>query len=143
MIFNPYKSWKYIEPCHFTYFEPCLDTMWLISAVKTRHRPYYTNVCYKYTHGSFNISNEIYYYFTKKLHNISFVKIIIVEPKNQNWYPKLNVPYFLNNYYVYYNTIPKSAPKGVTIVCFTLLGEKVWIFFTHNCNHWCPPSPPP
>jgi hypothetical protein len=25
--------------------------------------PYYTNVYYKYTHGSFNINNEIYYYF--------------------------------------------------------------------------------
>ncbi len=103
-----------------------------------RHWPYYTNVYYKYTHGSFNINNEIYYYFTKKLHIISFVKIIIVKPKNQNWYPKLNVPYFWN-YYVYYNTRPESAPKGVTIVCFTHLGEKVWIFFTHNCNHWCHP----
>jgi len=28
------------------------------------------------------------------LHNIGFAKIIIVEPKNQNWYPKLNAPYF-------------------------------------------------
>jgi hypothetical protein len=37
--------------------------------------PYYTNVYYIYTHGSFNIDNyEIY--------NISFVEIIIVRPKN-------------------------------------------------------------
>jgi hypothetical protein len=34
------------------------------------------------------------------LHNISFVNIIVVEPKNQNWYPKLNVPCFWNNYIV-------------------------------------------
>jgi len=45
---------------------------------------YYTNVYYKYTHGSFNIDNEIYYYFKIVLHNISFVKIVFVEPKNQN-----------------------------------------------------------
>jgi hypothetical protein len=31
MIFNLYESWRYIEPCHFPYFEPCLDTMWLMS----------------------------------------------------------------------------------------------------------------
>jgi hypothetical protein len=31
------------------------------------------------------------------LHNIIFVKIIIVRPKSQNWYPKLNVPSFWNN----------------------------------------------
>jgi hypothetical protein len=45
---------------------------------------YYTNVYYKYTNGSFNIDNEIYYYLKKILHNISFVKIVVVEPKNQN-----------------------------------------------------------
>jgi hypothetical protein len=28
------------------------------------------------------------------LHNISFVKIIVVGAKNQNWYLKLNVPFF-------------------------------------------------
>jgi hypothetical protein len=31
------------------------------------------------------------------LHNISFVKIIIVGLKNQDWYPKLNVPFFGTN----------------------------------------------
>jgi len=30
MIFYFYESWRYIEPYHFTLFEPCLDTMWLI-----------------------------------------------------------------------------------------------------------------
>jgi hypothetical protein len=28
--------------------------------------PYDTNVYYKYTHGYFNIDNEIYYYFKNK-----------------------------------------------------------------------------
>jgi hypothetical protein len=32
------------------------------------------------------------------LHNIDFVNLIIVRPKNQNWYLKLNVPCFWNNY---------------------------------------------
>jgi len=32
------------------------------------------------------------------LHNISFVEIIVVRPKNQHWYPKLNVACFWNNY---------------------------------------------
>jgi hypothetical protein len=53
----------------------------------------------------------------KKLHNINFVKIIVVGPKTF-WYPKLNVPWFWNNYCMYYNIKPKSAPKGATIVCF-------------------------
>ncbi len=35
--------------------------------------PYYTNVYYKYTHGSFNIDNENYYYY---LNNIAH-KIIV------------------------------------------------------------------
>jgi hypothetical protein len=32
------------------------------------------------------------------LRNISFVKLIIIRSKNQNWYPKSNVPCFWNNY---------------------------------------------
>ncbi len=32
------------------------------------------------------------------LNNINYVRIIIIRPKNQNGYPKLNVPYFWNNY---------------------------------------------
>ncbi len=45
---------------------------------------YYTNVYYKYTHVSFNINNDFFYYFKIILHDISFVKIIILRPKNQN-----------------------------------------------------------
>jgi hypothetical protein len=52
-----------------------------INAIKMKQWSYYINVYYEYTHESFNIDNEIYYYFLK-LHNISFVKIIIVRPKN-------------------------------------------------------------
>jgi hypothetical protein len=73
--------------------------------------PYYTNTCCKYTHGSFNIDNEIFIIIKIILYNISFVKIIVVGPKNQSWYPKLNVPCFWNNYIIYnINTRPKSAP---------------------------------
>jgi hypothetical protein len=46
-----------------------------INIIKTRQWPYNTNhVYYKYTHGSFNIDNEIYYYyyFKKISHNINF-----------------------------------------------------------------------
>jgi hypothetical protein len=71
----------------------------------------------------------------KMLHNIIFVKIIIVGLKNQNWYPKLNVPYFWNNYtiYIYIYTRPKSVPKGVTVVCFHPFGWKGMNFFpTHE-----------
>jgi hypothetical protein len=49
-----------------------------------RLRPYYTNVYYKNIHESFNIDNENYYYLKKILHNINFLKIIYVGPKNQN-----------------------------------------------------------
>jgi hypothetical protein len=47
-----------------------------------RQWPYYTNVYYKYIHGSFNVNSEIYYLKIIILHNITFVKIIIVGPKN-------------------------------------------------------------
>jgi hypothetical protein len=39
-----------------------------VRAVKMKLWPYYTNVYYKYIHGSFNIDNENYYYY---LNNIS------------------------------------------------------------------------
>jgi hypothetical protein len=29
--------------------------------------PYYTNVYYKYIHGSFNIDNEIYYFYLNNI----------------------------------------------------------------------------
>ncbi len=32
-------------------------------------------------------------FLTIILHNLSFVEMIIVKPKNQNQYPKLNAPY--------------------------------------------------
>jgi len=98
--------------------------------------PYYTNVYYKYTHGSFNINNEIYYLEKIILHNISFVNIIIVGLKNQDWYPKLNVPWCTmllgQLYYMYYNIKTKSAPKGITVVCFHPIvyinHKKLWKF---------------
>jgi hypothetical protein len=50
------------------------------------------------------------------LHNISFLKLIIVGPKKIiKWTILLK-----QIYYMYYNTIPKSAQKQVTIVCFHL-----------------------
>jgi hypothetical protein len=48
--------------------------------MKMKQRPYYNNVCYKYTYGYFNIDNEIYYHFKN---NITFVKIIIVRLKTK------------------------------------------------------------
>ncbi len=32
-----------------------------------RQWPYYTNVCYKYTHESFNIDKKIYYHFKNNI----------------------------------------------------------------------------
>jgi hypothetical protein len=55
-----------------------------VNVVKTRLWHYYSNVYYKYIHGSFNVDNKIHYYSKIILHNISFVKIIIIGPKNQN-----------------------------------------------------------
>jgi hypothetical protein len=46
--------------------------------------PHYTTIYYKYIHQSFNIDNEILFYFKIILHNISFVKIIVVETKSKN-----------------------------------------------------------
>ncbi len=78
--------------------------------------PYYTNVYYKYIHGSFNIDNEILI-----LHNINFEKIIIVGFKNQNWYPKLNAPCFWNNYTICTIILnPKMFQR-----------ESLWCVFTH------------
>jgi hypothetical protein len=49
--------------------------------------------------------------FKITFHNINFVKIIIVGPKNQNWYPKLNVPYFWNNYTICIIILDLEVPK--------------------------------
>ncbi len=54
-----------------------------MSAVKMRQWPCYINVYYIYTHGYFNIDNEIFI-IEIILHNISFVKIIIISEENQN-----------------------------------------------------------
>jgi hypothetical protein len=35
--------------------------------MKTRLWPYYINVYYKYTNGSFDIDNENYYYFKNNI----------------------------------------------------------------------------
>jgi hypothetical protein len=54
-----------------------------IFAVKTRQWPYYTNVYYKYTHGSFNINNENYYFKIIILYIINFVKLLIIRPQTK------------------------------------------------------------
>jgi hypothetical protein len=38
-----------------------------INVIKMRLWPYYTNVYYKYTHGSFNLNNEIYFYLKNSI----------------------------------------------------------------------------
>ncbi len=73
--------------------------------------PYYINLYYKYTHGSFNIDNEIYY-FQKYYITFIFVKIKIIRPKNQISYPKLNAPYFWNNYIIFTIILDLKCPKG-------------------------------
>jgi hypothetical protein len=73
------------------------------------------------------------------LYNISFIKIIVIGPKNQNWYPKLddvinidakhNVYSFLNGYYRYHqiSIAPEDIYK-ITIVIgsFYLGSDVVW-----------------
>jgi len=68
-----------MEKAH--YYDPLWD--YLPNPVKTRLWPYYTNVYYKYTHGYFNINNENLFFKKLILHNINFVKIIIVGPKTK------------------------------------------------------------
>jgi hypothetical protein len=89
---------------------------------------YYTNVYYKYIHGSFNIDNEIYYYFRIILHNISFIKIVFVGPKKPNLIPKIKCTMLLEQlYYMYYNTRPKNAPKGISVMCFHIFKFTQWL----------------
>ncbi len=40
--------------------------------------------CQYIYHGTFTIDNEKFYYLKIILHHISFVKVIIIGPKNQN-----------------------------------------------------------
>jgi hypothetical protein len=65
------------------------------------------------------------------LHHINFVKIIIIRPKNQNWYPKSNVPYFWNNYIICIIILDPKMPQRVTVMCFHLIGKKHG-FFNNN-----------
>jgi hypothetical protein len=62
-----------------------------VIVVKMRHWSYYTNVYYKYTLGSFNIDKKVIIIIKIILHNIIFVKILIIGPKNQNWYPNCTI----------------------------------------------------
>jgi hypothetical protein len=65
---------------------------------------YYTNVFYKYTHGSFNIDNEVYCYFKNNNNNCRAQKSRLI--------PKVKCTIFLEQlYYMYYKTRPKSASQ--------------------------------
>jgi hypothetical protein len=44
-----------------------IDWSFKVTTDKTRQWPYYINAYYKYTHGSFNIDNEIYYDFKNNI----------------------------------------------------------------------------
>jgi hypothetical protein len=53
------------------------------------------------------------------LHNIIFVKVIIVGVQKPKFIPKIKCTILLKQlYYMWHNTIPKNAQKGVTIMCF-------------------------
>jgi hypothetical protein len=74
-----------------------------VSAIKTKLWPYYTNVYYKYIHGSFNIDNEIYYYFKNNCCKAQKPTLI----------PKIKCTMFLEQLYgMYYNTNPKMSQRG-------------------------------
>jgi hypothetical protein len=89
-----------------------------------RQWPYYANVYFKYTHGSFNIVMKFIINF-KKIDNINFVKITIVDSKNQNWYQEINVPYFWNNYTICIIILDPKLPKGGHYSVFSPF--KTWI----------------
>jgi len=78
------KSLTMLEPFHGFHFGHALSKVcqYVITNVKMVHGLSYTSI----KAMQINIQNV--------LHNISFVKIIIIKPKNQNWYSKLNVPFF-------------------------------------------------
>jgi hypothetical protein len=50
-------------------------------------------------------------YLLKKLH-IYFFVIFFIRPKNQNWYPKLILPYFWTNYSTCIIILNPKVPKG-------------------------------
>jgi hypothetical protein len=86
-----------------------------INVIKMKQWPYYTNVYYKYTHGSFNINNEIYY-----LKNyITFFLNQNDKAQKSNLIPKIKCTILLEQlYYIYYNIRLENAQKGITVVCF-------------------------
>ncbi len=68
------------------------------------------------------------------LHNMNFVKIIIVGPKNKNSYSKLNVPCFWNNYIIWTIIQDAKVPQRGSSQCpFThcTLVDPQEIFFIH------------
>ncbi len=58
------------------------------------------------------------YYFESNVTYLQFCKIIVLGPKPK-LIPKIKCTMLLEQLYcMYYNTKPKSGPKGVTLVCF-------------------------
>jgi hypothetical protein len=50
---------------------------------------------------------------------IIILKIMIIRPKYQNWYPKLYVPYFWNKYIISIVIVnPKVSQRGSFVMCF-------------------------
>jgi hypothetical protein len=73
------------------------------------------------------------------LHNINSVKII--RAQKPKLIPKIKCTMLLEYlYYMYYNTWPKNAPKGVTVVCFHLIrrqqhqDDKLWVREKEQAN---------
>ncbi len=80
-----------------------------------RHWSYYINAYYQYTHGSFNIDNEIIFQI---LYNC-FCKNNNCRAQKSKPIPKIKCTIILEQLYcINYNTRPKNAPKGVIVMCF-------------------------
>jgi hypothetical protein len=73
--------------------------------------PYDTNVYDKYIHGSFNIDNEIYYYFKHNITLHQFCKTNYCKAQNQNEYSKLNVQCFWTNHTIYTIILDPKVPQ--------------------------------
>ncbi len=55
------------------------------------------------------------------LHNIEFLKTTKCPTQKSKLIPKIKCTILLKQlYYMYYNMRPKSAPNGVTVMCFHL-----------------------
>jgi hypothetical protein len=91
--------------------------------MKTKMWPYYTNVYYKYIHGSFNIDNEILI-----LHNINFEIFFYCRVKKPKLIPKIKCAMLLKQlYYMYNNIKPKNVPKRITVMCFHPYSSQCWL----------------